>query len=193
MSIVHGGPGPRCFGPPLYDALTKGATQANVCLEDVYDFDLRNSLQAIKNTTSVQEAHKLISDHNVETILELAGTLQIVSKQEDILNLVDKTAHWFVIERVHAAFERFKEGLAQLGVLRALAENYKKFEEVFCYSEVTLTAELFGCLFSVNYSETGSNNRQLEGLVLSRWDDFLQDVEEKTVELTFSDTVFIHL
>lgn len=40
MSIVHGGPGPRCFSPPLYDALTKGATQANVCLEDVYDFDL---------------------------------------------------------------------------------------------------------------------------------------------------------
>ena len=125
------------------------------------------SLQAIKNTTSVQEAQKLISDHNVELILELAGTLQIVSKQEDILNLVDKTAHWFVIERVHAAFERFKEGLAQLGVLPAMAENYEKFKEVFCYSEVTLTAELFGCLFSVNYSETGSNNRQLEGLVLS--------------------------
>lgn len=158
MSIVHGGPGPRCFGLPLYDALTKGVTQANVCLEDVYDFDLRNSLQAIKNTTSVQEAQKRISDHNLETVLELAGTLQIVTKQEDILNLVDKTAHWFVIERVHAAFERFKEGLAQLGVLQAMTENYEKFKEVFCYSEVTLTAELFGCLFSVQYSETGSNN-----------------------------------
>ncbi|XP_068678772.1 uncharacterized protein [Montipora foliosa] len=68
MSIVHGGPGPRCFGLPLYDALTKGVTQANVCLENVYDFDLRNSLQAIKNTTSVQEAQKLISDHNLETV-----------------------------------------------------------------------------------------------------------------------------
>ena len=26
MSIVHDGPGPRCFEPPLYDALTKGVT-----------------------------------------------------------------------------------------------------------------------------------------------------------------------
>lgn len=190
MSIVHGGPGPRCFGPPLYDALTKGVTQANVCLDDVYDFDLRNSLQALKNTTSVQEAQKLMSDHNLETVLELAGTLQILRKQEDILNLVDKTAHWFVIERVHAAFEQFKGGLSQLGVLEAMTENYEKFKEVFCYSEVTLTAELFGCLFSVHYSETGSNNRQLEGLVLSRWNDFLQDVEEKTVELTFRDILF---
>ena len=68
MSIVHGGPGPRCFGPPLYDALRKGVTQANVCPEDVYDFDLRNSLQALKNTTSVQEAQKLMSDHNLETV-----------------------------------------------------------------------------------------------------------------------------
>lgn len=185
MSIVHGGPGPRCFGPPLYDALTKGVTQANVCLDDVYDFDLRNSLQALKNTTSVQEAQKLMSDHNLETVLELAGTLQILRKQEDILNLVDKTAHWFVIERVHAAFEQFKGGLSQLGVLEAMTENYEKFKEVFCYSEVTLTAELFGCLFSVHYSETGSNNRQLEGLVLSRWNDFLQDVEEKNSRIDF--------
>lgn len=64
-------------------------------------------------------------------------------------------------------------------------ENYEKFKEAFCYSEVTLTAELFGCLFSVHYSETGSNNRQLEGIVLSQWNDFLQDVEEKNNRIDF--------
>ena len=46
-------------------------------------------------------------------------------------------------------------------------------------------------VFFVHYSETGSNNRQLEGLVLSRWNDFLQDIEEKTVELTFRDILFL--
>ncbi|XP_066025096.1 uncharacterized protein [Pocillopora verrucosa] len=56
---------------------------------------LLKKVQALKNTTSVQGAQKLISDHNLETVLELAGTLQILRKQEDILNLVDKTAHWF--------------------------------------------------------------------------------------------------
>ena len=64
-----------------------------------------------------------------------------------------------MIERVHAALKQFKGGLCQLGVLEAMTENYEKFKDVFCYSEVTLTAELFGCLFSVRYSETGSNNR----------------------------------
>ena len=89
MSLVHGGPGPRCFSPPLYDALTKRVTQAYVCLKDVYDFDLRNYQQALKNTTSVQEAQKLISDNNLQTALGLEGTHQIFSKQEDILNHVD--------------------------------------------------------------------------------------------------------
>ena len=56
---------------------------------DVLMVDLRNSLQALKNTTSVQEAQKLISDNNLQTVLGLAGTHQILSKQEDILNHVD--------------------------------------------------------------------------------------------------------
>ena len=190
MSIVHGGPGPRCFGVPLYDALTKGVTQATVSIEDVYDINIRNFLQALKNSRTVEEAEKLISDHNLENLLELAGTLQVLRKQEDVLNLVDNTAHWFVLERVHAAYERFKAGLSELGVLRAMIENYENFKDVFCYSKVTLTAELLGCLFSVHYSDGGSNNRQVEGLVLSRWNDFLQDVEDKAVEITFSDILF---
>jgi hypothetical protein len=41
MSIVHGGPGPRCFGEHLYDALTKGVLKASVNVDDVYDFELK--------------------------------------------------------------------------------------------------------------------------------------------------------
>ena len=182
MSIVYGGPGPRCFGVPLYDALTKGVTQATVSVEDVYDINIRNSLQALKNSRTVEEAEKLISDHNLENLLELAGTLQVLRKQEDVLNIVDNTAHWFVLERVHAAYEGFKEGLSELGVLRAMIENYENFKEVFCYSKVTLTAELFGCLFSVHYSDAGSNNRQVEGLVLSRWNDFYRMLKRKQLK-----------
>ena len=39
-------------------------------------------------------------------------------------------------------------------------------------------------------SDEGSNSRQVEGLVLSRWNDFLQDVEEKAVGITFNDILF---
>jgi len=127
--------------------LIKGVSQASVSVNDVYDVDLRNSLQALKNAKTIQEAEQLVSDVNLEKVLELAGTHQILRKQEDVLNLVDKTAHWFVLDRVHAAYEQFKAGLSKLGVLGAMIENYDKLKEVFCYSEITLTAELFGCFF----------------------------------------------
>ena len=55
MSIVHGGPGPRCFGLPLYDSLIKGVSQTSVSVDDVYDVDLRNSLEALKNAKTIQK------------------------------------------------------------------------------------------------------------------------------------------
>jgi hypothetical protein len=93
MSIVHGVPGPMCFGEPLYDALTKGVLKASVNVDDVYDFELRNSLNTLKNASTDEEARKLFSDSNLETILDLAGTLQVFETIEDVLNVVDKTAH----------------------------------------------------------------------------------------------------
>ena len=167
MSVVHGGPRPKCFGLPLYDALTKGVMQTTVNLEDVYDVELRNSLQLLKDAKTVQEVQNLTSEDNLENVLELAGTLQILRKQDDVLSVVQNSAHWFVLGRGHAGFERFKAGLSTLGVLGAMTEHYEKFKEVFCYSNVQLTADLFDCLFTVNYSDEGSNNRQRESLVLS--------------------------
>jgi len=104
---------------------------------------------------------------------ELAGTLQILIKQDDVLGVVQNIAHWFVLGRGHACFERFKADLSTLGVLGAIIEHYEKFKEIFCYSNVQLTAGLFDCLFTVNYSDAGSNNRQRESLDLSPWRDFL--------------------
>jgi hypothetical protein len=69
----------------------------------------------LKNASTVEEARKLISDsNNLETILDHAGTRQVFQTIEDVLNVVDKTAHWFVLERVQASLERFKAGLSVL-------------------------------------------------------------------------------
>ena len=69
---MHGGPGLQCFELPLYDALTKGVMQTTINLEDGYD------------AKTVYEAQNLISEGNLETVLELAGTFQIL--RTDIKN-----------------------------------------------------------------------------------------------------------
>lgn len=43
---------------------------------------------------------------------------------------------------------------------------------------------------SITFSEQGSNNRQLENLVISHWNDYLQDIEEGETEVSFSDLLF---
>ena len=74
----------------------------------------------MKNASTDEEAQKLFSDSNLETILDLAGTLQVFETIEDVLNVVDKTAHWFVLERVQASSERFKVGHTIHGVFYAM-------------------------------------------------------------------------
>jgi len=78
-----------------------------------------------------------------------------------------------VLGRGHACFERFKAGLSTLGVLGAMTEHHEIFKEVFCDSNVQLTADLFDFLSTVNYSDEGSNNHERESLVLSHWRDYL--------------------
>jgi hypothetical protein len=159
-----------CFDQPLYDTLTKGVLKASVNVDDVYDFELKNSLNTLKNASTVEEARKLISDsNNLETILDLAGTLQVFQTIEDVLNVVDKTAHWFVLERVQASLERFKAGLSVLGVLDAMCMHYEQFRDVFCYSSCTFSADTFGSLFSILRSEEGSNKYAIEGLFFCKW------------------------
>ena len=191
MSIVHGGPGPRCFSQSLYDALTIGVQRASVDVEDVYDFELQGSLKSFVSSPTVEEAQTLISNSNLETIFDLAGTLEVLKTKEDVFNVAKKTAHWFVLERVQASLERFKAGLSVLGVFDAMCMHYSQFKSIFCHSSTDFSADTFGSIFSILRSEEGSNKFSLDGLVLSHWDDFLQDVEEKVIGgLSFSDILF---
>ena len=191
ISIVHGGPGPRCFSRSFYHALTNGVLSTSVDVEDVYDFELQGSLSSFVNSTTVEEAQKLILNSNLETIFDLPGTLEVLKTKEDVLNVAKKTAHWFLLERVQASLERLKAVLGVLGVFDAMCMHREQFKDVFCYSSTDFSADTFGSIFSIMRSEKGSNKCALEGLVLSHWNDFLQDVEEEVIaRISFSDILF---
>ena len=133
----------------------------------------------------------MILNSNLETIFDLAGTLEVLKTKEDVLNVAKKTAHWFLLERVQASLERFKAGLGVLGVFDAMCMHREQFKDVFCYSRTDFSADTFGSIFSIMRSEKGSNKCALEGLVLSHWNDFLQDVEEEVIaRISFSDILF---
>ena len=136
------------------DAWVKGPDKV-LTLEEVYDQELKSSLQDLTKTQSVQEACAFIERKNLDTIFELTGTLQQLNSVADIGKIVQQTAHWYILGRVWPALEQFKQGLSDLAVLEAVISSPEVFTPVFCYVPVDLTADMFRDIITVCYSEEG--------------------------------------
>ncbi|CAB4019364.1 G2 M phase-specific E3 ubiquitin- ligase-like, partial [Paramuricea clavata] len=174
MSLVHGGAGPQCFAHNMFEALHRVPDKVAITIEDVYDRELQSSLEKLSNSG----------------VLDLAGMLQPTQTTDDIRKIAEMTAKWFVLGRARPALESFLNGLSTLGVLDALTHNPDVFRPAFCYYPEKLTAESTENLFQVFQSPVGSNKAVTESLVLSRWHDYLQDIEEGEDSLTFNDILF---
>ena len=193
MSLVHGGPGPKCFAESCYYAIVKetGTQNFHADVNDVPDYELRSSFGRLLKASDAKEATQIINNEKLDVLLDMAGTFQVVKTADDIQNMVQKTVDWYVLGRVQAAYNSFREGLQALGVLEAMKNHPGVFREAFCYTPEILTASSFEALFpDVVRQCDGSNRRLVENLVLSHWRDFLQDTEEDSCALSFSDILF---
>uniref|UniRef100_A0A9J8B323 HECT-type E3 ubiquitin transferase n=1 Tax=Cyprinus carpio carpio TaxID=630221 RepID=A0A9J8B323_CYPCA len=181
MSIAHGGQSPCFLSELMYECLQKGPDNVKVKTEDITDEETRSQLQLILQAQTdsqlqdaVAQAASLISlaGHNVRITLE--------NKQETALDL----AHWYVLQRTRAPFERFRDGLTSLGVLDALQNYPVQSKCLFVKAEKALTANDVENLFQIIHSERGSNAFQAECRTLAFWQDYLQDAEiENNVSL----------
>ena len=104
--------------------------------------------------------------------------------------MAEQTAHWYVLGRSWPALEQFKQGMSILGIMEAVSSCPNAFFNVLCHFFEKLTAEVFMNLFTIVLGDEGSNKRGTENLVMSYWNDYLQDVDEGEVTVTFSDISF---
>lgn len=191
MSLVHGGPGLKQLAQLAYEALVMELDETDVKVEDVYDLELQSSLKALLGATTKEEAVQLMNaDSNLMTVLDLAGTLQPIRAVGDVKRMVQTTANWFVLTRAQPAIEQFKRGLSALHVLKAVRANIDVFRPVFCYTKEELNAERMESLFTAKLSPAGSSKAITECLVLSRWCDYLIDVEDGEEPLNMADILF---
>lgn len=190
MSLVNGGPGPHCLASKMFQALARGLESVVIDLDDVYDKELQNSLKLLHDAPTAAAATKMLDDEKLTTVLDLAGTLQQIKTTEDAKRIAALTAKWYVIGRANASFEAFENGLSALGVLDAIRRNPKAFESSFCHTPSNLTVDTFDNLFKVVDSPVGSNKAVTESLVLSRWRDYVQDIEEGEEPVELNDILF---
>ena len=193
LSLVHGGPGLQFFSPCLYEALVNGVDKVQATADDVYDPELKSSLQKLSQVQAVPDAYEMMSSNNLDTILELAGTLNHIRSIKDIDKMIQQTAHWYTLGRAWPALEQFKQGLSDMGVLEAITNNPNAFTVAFCHFPEKIDALTFSGMFTVLHSEEGSNKRDTENLILSYWHDYLQDTEDGETMVTLSDVLFFGL
>ncbi|XP_059187547.1 G2/M phase-specific E3 ubiquitin-protein ligase-like [Centropristis striata] len=117
MSIAHGGQSPCFLSELLYESLQKGPDNVKVKAEHIADEETRSLVQSILQAETESQLQDAVAQ--AASLISLAGhnvhiTLQ--NKEETALDL----AHWYVLQRTRAPFERFRDGLKSLGVLDAL-------------------------------------------------------------------------
>ena len=178
MALVHGGPGVNCLSSSCYDAIEP---HCNTWWYSWF-WDEGIAWQVITSSLCVDAARKIISDEKLDTIFDMAGMLQMIRIKADIDKIVQCTINWYVLGRSQPAYYSFKEGL---GVLEAMLKYPNLFRETFCYNSEHLMS-----VFIVKRAEEGSNRRNVESLVLSYWNDFLQDAEEDPTQINLLEILF---
>lgn len=192
MSLVHGGPGANSLSSTCYDAVLNdlGTLNLTATLDDITDFELRASLGKLLQAPEMDDARRIINDEKLDTVFDMAGTFQVIRSKSDIDKIVQRTINWYVLGRSQPAYSSFKEGLQALGVFEAMLKYPKLFREAFCYKSQPLTVTMLQSIFKVECSEEGSNRRNAESLILSHWNDFLQDAEEDPTQISLSEILF---
>ncbi|EDO30015.1 predicted protein [Nematostella vectensis] len=193
MSMVHGGPSPQFLAPPMFEAIVSdNPMHVAVAIEDIPDWELQEAILRLSSCTDVKDAIPILQEGILTTLIDLSGTYIQVKTLESIQEIIRSVTQWYIIGRSVPAIENFKEGLSALGVLEAIRTHPAVFRTEFCPSlvEVKLTADTLDGLFSVTSSDVGSTRAVTESLVLSRWRDYLQDLEDKEDAVSRSDVLF---
>ncbi|KAL1489197.1 hypothetical protein ABEB36_014130 [Hypothenemus hampei] len=181
LSLVHGGPAPHFFSELLFNLVVGNDVEGmQFGIEDVTE-EIRDSLINLQNAKNLTEARDIIISNN---IFSIAG-YTFISNEEDKIKIIQGTLRFYVVSRIKEALDQFVEGLKTCGVYNYLKEYPHLFRSEMCDNPKSITSDDFEQLFSINYSEQGSNHRQKENKIISFFRDYLVDCERKILVFIF--------
>nr|XP_023695653.1 G2/M phase-specific E3 ubiquitin-protein ligase-like isoform X2 [Paramormyrops kingsleyae] len=185
-SVVHGGPGPAFLSKTLYQHLI-GTTKSDVevTIEDITDEATKAFLLEISNAATLKELQEYIEKHS--SLLQTAGCYGFPDSLDGKEKIIKDYLQWYIIYRNHFSIQRFKEGLATLGVIHALQQHSFLFQPFMCSRAEPLTSAILEDVFSVVLSEPGSSRRHEENRVLGYWRDYLIDSEDNKTAVSLQE------
>ncbi|XP_037313369.2 G2/M phase-specific E3 ubiquitin-protein ligase-like [Pungitius pungitius] len=177
--IVQGGEPPAFLAPHVVDYIvTEDILQVRVTPDDIADAELRDSLKKVKQASTVDELEEALDccDTWRFQIEGLPNPVTMDRRNEFIRN----ATLYHVILHQQSCFNQLMDGLSYYGVLPLLREH--RSMRIFLdmpEKRDEVTAEVLACLLKPSYSVLGSNKRPKEELMVVKFREFLQCVENK--------------
>ncbi|XP_053372914.1 G2/M phase-specific E3 ubiquitin-protein ligase-like [Mercenaria mercenaria] len=189
MAVVHCGQFPKFMSQTAYNSLLKDDIPISVM--DIPDSVQRTKVQQLLEATSCDAIQEMMHENYV--LFELAGCYKPATtfSESSRNKLVDDVVRFIVIGRNLPPIQQLRQGLQTFGLLDLMKDHSTQFNAGFLPGQTTnLTAEQVEAVFSkIEYSEIWSNKRREEECTIAYWRDYLIDIEERNVGVTFEDVL----
>lgn len=176
--IVQGGEPPAFLAPHVVDYIMTGdISQVHVTPDDIADFALRDSLKKVKGAGTPEELEKALNC--CEWRFDVEGLPHPVTMETKHAFVNNATLYYVILQR-QSCLNQLIDGLSYYNVLPLLRENPSMRVTLDMAAERNrLTPEIVAGLLKPSYSVLGSNKRSKEELMVVKFREFLQCVQNK--------------
>lgn len=84
MSLAHAGIRPRCLSPIPFECLIGRPEKESGSVEDVCDPELRDTLQQLFDSKTIEEAQDIMNHPNFETLLDISENFKAIRSIGDV-------------------------------------------------------------------------------------------------------------
>ncbi|XP_037627029.1 uncharacterized protein LOC119489002 isoform X1 [Sebastes umbrosus] len=185
-SLAHGGPGPRCLHPALYQLMCgQNPSLEDFSWRDIVDAEAQIRLQQLHNCTDV----KLLSPSLCDWVLSCGIPGVYSAHPDEIPSIYSRLVKHYIYNRVASMISQFTDGMNSCGGLwDTVQSHWEEFVPVMTIKQQQpLTLEEFKRLFTVCYSHPDSQLREAEEATAGHWETVLTLVRDGQADFSFED------
>ncbi|XP_028451904.1 G2/M phase-specific E3 ubiquitin-protein ligase-like [Perca flavescens] len=182
--IVQGGEPPAFLSQSVVDYIVSGdILQAHVTTEDIGDPDLRENLNKVQHATLQDDLEKAVSCCDSWRYQVEGLPLVVTMANRDVF--VKNTVLYHIVVQRQSCLDQLIDGLSHYGVLLLLRKNPSLRVLLDIPGEDKgQEADFIAGILKPSYSVLGSNRRAKEELMVVKFREFLQCVENKELRDT---------
>nr|XP_055028865.1 G2/M phase-specific E3 ubiquitin-protein ligase-like [Misgurnus anguillicaudatus] len=187
-SLMHGGPGVKALDTTLFKLMCgQKVTTEDFDWHDLPDSETQDKARQVY-LCQTQDELNVIQSSLGEWIADCGVPGIYSAKPKDMRRIYGQVIKHYMYLRTADMINQFKDGMNSCGNLWKVVErNWKAFLPVFTNQQKPLSREDFRALFTISWSEEGSNLKDKEEDTIFCWELLLNKIQEKQSTITFEE------